>query len=259
MPAPISGAAAPLPKDFITEVRRGNIAGLSIQLIAGHAEEIGTAFTTVAPFGTPQVVDMIPTAQLVGFASTDAKDASPSGDGLRTFLLTGLDDAGNVQTETITLTGQTKTTSANTYTAIHGMTALSVGDEGDNAGTVYCGLDTDTFTAGVPDTVLHAIQAGWNISRTAVYTVPTGKTAYLHKAVFSSGPGKVGTGRVVARMSSALPWLEIFELNEAEATVQIGAPGAPALPAGASIRLDGEVNQTTGTFTFNAILLIEDV
>ena len=101
------------------------------------------------------------TAQTIYCLSTSASDTT-------TLTIEGLDANYNQQSETVTLTGTTAVTAANTYIRVFRMTydATNVGDI------------TARVTSGT-GTVVAKIDAGYAQTLMAVYTIPAGYTGYL--------------------------------------------------------------------------------
>ena len=133
-------------KDYNLEVLRGNVAGHSMVSINCEIETLTTTRITISPNLTTELIDqsgLHATSATVDVASDDANDTS-AGTGLRTLTLIGLDDSGVAQTETITTSGQTEVTSANTYSAIHGWRGLTYGSGNTSAGNIYIGNGTFT-------------------------------------------------------------------------------------------------------------------
>lgn len=160
-------------KDFSFEARRGNVSGVTKTTTIGHANDVGTSLETLMPgAGSISPDALIATPATVKVSSTDANDTS-AGSGARTLLLSGLDSSGVVQTETITLNGQTEVVSVNTYKWIQSFAVTSVGATTWNEGTIWVG--TGTVTAGVPATKLCSAEIGANISAVGAYMVPASK------------------------------------------------------------------------------------
>lgn len=169
-----------LPADYNLEVRKGTVDDGAQYMVAlqGNTTVLGTTRVAISPLSTGGDIDQSSihaAAGTVKVSSSDANDTS-AGTGLRTLTLEGLDGSGNTQSETITMNGQTEVTSANTYTAINRLTALTTGGTYSNEGTVYCG--NGTVTAGVPADKFQTMRIGMNKSATSQYCVPLGKTAY---------------------------------------------------------------------------------
>ena len=100
-------------------------------------------------------------AQTIYCLSTSASDTT-------TLTIEGLDADYNQQSETVTLTGTTAVTTANTYTRVFRMTY-----DASNVGDI-----TARVTSGT-GTVVAQIDAGYAQTLMAVYTIPAGYTGYL--------------------------------------------------------------------------------
>jgi len=243
--------------NYFVSVKQGDVPGIQYLPIAGHNDNVGTSFTTVAPFDSNQIVDTIAAVATVALASTSTDDDS-AGTGLRTLTLIGLDGSGNPQSETLTLNGQTKVVSANTYTAVNGMVGLTAGSGGVNAGTVSVGLGSDTFSSGVPDNdVYHAMEPTWNLSRTAAFRVPTGKDWIPSRVLFVSDSGKTATVRVLAKQPGGI-YITFIEFSGDNATVDLGVSSGNVLPAGTDIRVDGKVSAGSGSIFLAISYILAD-
>ena len=108
----------PVPADYVTEILRGNISGLSMFSAMGERESIGTTLTgedlwrgnQLTPAPTSHI--LIPTPADAGeqmtIVSEDADDdGDPVGTGARTVRIHYCDDAGDAQLEDVTLNGTT--------------------------------------------------------------------------------------------------------------------------------------------------------
>ena len=132
---------------------------------------------------TEQIPTSSTTAFTVTVSSASANDTA-AGTGARTVLLSGLDANWNLQSETITLNGQTGVTSANSYIFVNTLQVITSGSGGTNAGIIYIG--TGTITAGVPATKYVAILAGYGISRSGFFAVPANYNFVLRNGLFKN-------------------------------------------------------------------------
>ncbi len=224
--------------DYNLDVLRGLVSGHAMVEIIGHDDSLSTTRVTLAPTLVTADIDQSgihAVAATVDVASTDAND-DVAGSGLLTLTLAGLDSSGNAQTETITLTGQTEVTSANTYTAIHGFRGLTAGSGKKNAGTIWIG--NGTFTAGVPATKYDAGIIGHNKGSTAYYTVPTGKTLYLRQLIQTMVGSNKEAEVNIESSSDGIFWVTEIEFG-IESGVDFVAPiiSVPGIPAASSVRV----------------------
>ena len=227
--------------DYNLEVLRGNISGHSMVSIFGHDEALTTTRTTVFPTASTANLDqsvISATPALVGVASTDANDTS-AGTGLRTLLLSGLDSSGNEQTETITMNGQTKVDSANTYSAITGTLALTWGSGTQNAGTVWCG--TGSFSSGVPAVLLFAMDIGFNKGLTAYYVVPTGTTLYVRQFTVTLATSNKDVDFYIETSSNGTNWITVANFGlESGAEFHEPILTIPGIAAGMHVRIEAK-------------------
>lgn len=244
-------------KDYRLQVLRGKVSGHSMVPIEGHDDELANTQTTIAPTLASGNIDqsgLTTTPATVDVASTDANDTS-AGTGLQTVTLTGLDSSGDAQSETISMSGQTEVTSANTYSAVHGLRSLTWGAGNTNAGTVWCG--NGTFTAGVPATKYVSMHIGHNVSMTAYYVVPNGKTLYARHLTLQLGTASKDVEFYVEHSSNGINWFteQIFEL-ESGSEFGTSVEDLAGFPAGEHVRIEA-VAATAGSTKVTAILTCE--
>lgn len=110
-------------------------------------------------------------SQVYTITSTAAADASDS-TGARTLEIFGLDSAGALQNETVSLSGTVVITAANSYQMIHRMIVRTAGSGGVNAGTITANANTD-------GNVTAQINAGNNQTLMAIYKIPAGSDGCL--------------------------------------------------------------------------------
>ncbi len=164
-------------RDYFLDVARGVVTfnGVTVKQVNKFGEnqdvDIGTVPETLWSQGALHVP---PTAARThDIASTSAADdGSPGGTGAQTVRVYGLDSSWLEQEEDVTLNGTTNVATANTYTRIFRMKVLTAGSGMTNAGLI-------TATAQTDATVTAAIPIGESQTQMAVWTVPSGKTAYL--------------------------------------------------------------------------------
>jgi hypothetical protein len=180
-------------KDYNLEVLRGNVSGHTMINIRGHDNTVPNG----GPFGLSQgfgdggynfdqsAIDRNATPAVVGVASTDDTNDNSGGTGALTVRVIGLDASGNAQTETVTMNGQTASNTSNTWSAVFQLLVLTTGSNNANTGVIYCG--TGTFTAGIPAVRMLSMSVGFNISLSAYYVVPLGKTLYLRQFIATVG------------------------------------------------------------------------
>lgn len=176
-------------EEFSLQVARGLIPGHSAITVFGYNPDVDTSEESVWPNGG--TVPHPTAASVLKVSSTDAADASPSGTGARTVLITGLNGSFNEVSETIVLNGQTAVNTVNSYLYVNGLTVTSVGSGGANAGDINVG--TGTVTAGVPAVLYDMIAIGYNNRTTGHYCVPAGYTGFLVQGLFTAGQASGST------------------------------------------------------------------
>ena len=176
-------------EEFSLQVARGLIPGHSAITVFGYNPDVDTSEESVWPNGG--TVPHPTAASVLKVSSTDAADASPSGTGARTVLITGLNGSFNEVSETIVLNGQTAVNTVNSYLYVNGLTVTSVGSGGANAGDINVG--TGTVTAGVPAVLYDMIAIGYNNRTTGHYCVPAGYTGFLVHGLFTAGQASGST------------------------------------------------------------------
>jgi hypothetical protein len=176
-------------EEFSLQVARGLIPGHSAITVFGYNPDVDTSEESVWPNGG--TVPHPTAASVLKVSSTNAADASPSGTGARTVLITGLNGSFNEVSETIVLNGQTAVNTVNSYLYVNGLTVTSVGSGSANAGDINVG--TGTVTAGVPAVLYDMIAIGYNNRTTGHYCVPAGYTAFLVHGLFTAGQASGST------------------------------------------------------------------
>ena len=173
-----------LNREWLLDVALGRIDGFSGVTLTGTTFSMGTNLMSVWDETDALIdFDLQTSAATVKVSSTDADDTS-AGDGARTVAVIGLDAAGNAQSETVTMDGQTEVPTIATWSAIDKCIVLTAGGSGHNEGVIWVG--NGLVTTGKPATKYVLVDAALNISHTLVYTVPTAKTACVVAASISS-------------------------------------------------------------------------
>jgi hypothetical protein len=176
-------------ENFSLQVARGLIPGHSVVTVFGYNPDVDTSEESVWPNGG--TVPHPTVASVLKISSTDAADASPSGTGARSVLITGINANYDQVFETVVLSGQTAVNTVNSYLYVNGLTVTSVGSGGANAGDINVG--TGTVTAGVPAVLYDMIAIGYNNRTTGHYCVPAGYTGYLVHGLFTAGQASGST------------------------------------------------------------------
>jgi hypothetical protein len=128
----------------------------------------------------------------------------------------GLDSNYDLVNQTITLSGQTRV--ALTTDLIRVFRMKNVGNT-DLVGNLYCYVNT-AITSGVPDdsTKIRAvISIGNNQTEMALYTVPSGKTAYIRE-LYASTAGGSRTSNYIIKLKIR-PFGQVFQLKHRRAII----------------------------------------
>ena len=162
----------------------------------GKNDSIGTGTTPEDIWHGGGVYTGFPTgsAETLEIASSDANDTS-AGTGARTVKITNLIDSTGAEAAdvTVSLNGTTQVSlGAGTYTRCSRVIVLTAGSGGANAGTLT--LRHTSTTANI----FAVMPIGANQTFILAYTVPLGKTLYLHRinVQMSRLSGAAGTADV---------------------------------------------------------------
>jgi len=240
--------------DFIMEVRKGNIPKHSVTSFVGRNETVGTTFETVWEEGGLYVFPSAG-AQMT-LSSSDANDTS-AGSGLRTSLLTYLDDNWVQQTETITLNGQTGVnTVATDIFRIVSIVGLTAGATGSNEGIVYIG--TGSITAGKPDVVNGLMTIGHNISQHGFFTIPDAQTGFLLSVTQGVDANKDVTNRLSRQTETGLKLLPV-SLTVLSGLDQLFVLTFTPFAAHEDITIESKIPSSTAEVSIIlALLLVDD-
>lgn len=172
-------------KDFILEVAKGNIEGHSLIPLTATSEDVPiNKDVTVWEEPSNTIYTYLSSAATMYINSTDVLDIT------QPILVSGLDSNYNPITGIAVLNGQTQVEVVNivgggaiTFLRVQG-DILNATTSGDNLlGDVYISEST-ALTSGVPTDktkIKGFIMAKHNISRTGVFTIPLGFTAFLYE------------------------------------------------------------------------------
>jgi hypothetical protein len=169
-------------------IAEGNVTGKTYEHKFGNAPDFDQADGVVTVWDGADDGHVNQMAYV--YSSTADIDSISSDSAADTMEITvyGLDASYAEQSETVTLSGQTKVALANNYLRVFRMVNTN---SSDNVGHIYCYVDT-AITAGTPDDptkVRAIIQPGNNQTLMAVYTIPAGKTGYIRDWFASTAGG----------------------------------------------------------------------
>lgn len=153
------------PSDFYFEVAVGNVLNHSTVNKFGRNTDIDNAAEEDIWDGGGVWSEPSAT-QVYTVTSTSANDAT-GGTGARTVQIYGLNSAGALINETISMTGTGVVTLTNSYQMIHRMIVRTAGSGGANAGIIKAVANTD-------GTVTAQIGTGNNQTLMAIYKIPAG-------------------------------------------------------------------------------------
>jgi|DEB0MinimDraft_6_1074348.scaffolds.fasta_scaffold36496_1 hypothetical protein len=195
---------------FELQVSRGQIAYHKPLFKFGNNASVGNSLETIWSEGGLYVYP--PSASVMTVSSSSTADTS-AGTGARTVTVFGLDADYNEISETVTLNGQTAVNTTKSYLRVNRMIVRSAGSGGANAGVIYTG--TGTITSGVPANVYASINGvtGSNQSLMALWTVPSGYTAYLLQYDISNGTTS-NTPAVCKMILAVRPYGEVFQSKD---------------------------------------------
>jgi hypothetical protein len=235
-------------KDFIHEVAAGNVTGSTTVRIAGHSDSVGTNLRTL--YHETNTADLDTDAQYdtpstIKVASTADADNGGTATGALTVRVHGVNSSDALATEDFTLNGQTESAASTTsFKAVHKVEVLTVGSGGSNAGVIWVGTSGATFSSGVPDVKLGAIETGTNLSAICHYLVPTGKKLYIQHIDYQLGDtSKAMNAQLVTYNGTLIQ--EIYDLHTTKEFHSIDHTELGPIAAGTLIRINCNVDSTT--------------
>lgn len=153
----------------VYEIGMGNIPGCMAVRKFGHNTNVGADWETVWSGGG--IYPYLSSAEILKVSSSDADDAAAES-GARILELFGLDGSYGLQSETITLNGQSSIATVKSYLRVYRAIVRSAGSSGWNEGTISVKDNADSIT-------LLAIEPQLNQTLMAIFTVPIACTGYL--------------------------------------------------------------------------------
>lgn len=168
-------ASSPLyTRDLFLEIAKGNISGQKAYIIPGRKNSISS--TVLDDLSQIPGTTVIPDPGGVGLEilSSSVEDGAGTQTGALTVDIEYLDTAGAEQAETLAMNGTTVvTTTATNIDKIQWIHVVTIGSNTTAVGNI-------TLRGLSGGTAFEYIQAGGNQSLSARYTVPTGKTGFIH-------------------------------------------------------------------------------
>ena len=152
-------------------VPKGDVAGVGSVKVVGKNSDIDSGSSPEDVWEGSGIWIEPTVAQIHDIVSDDANDAV-AGTGALSIRVSGLDGSGLEISEVIATNGLTIVTTVNSYNPIHELKVISAGALGINAGNI-------TATAQTDATLQIVILPGDNKSLSAIYKIPSNKTAYM--------------------------------------------------------------------------------
>ena len=229
----------------------------------GHADDIASAtvYASLGNTGGNLLLDYPAAGAEIAIASTDNTDDIAAGDGARSVRVWGTTEEGVEIFEDFTLNGQTKVEGSLLFYRLNAVEVLGSGVDGRNAGGIWVGKATDTFTTGVPTNKYNFVAPALTLGSCGIYTVPAGRRIVFRKlaiTAFGSVAGKVLSTRLECRKKNSNTWAVAYEhhvsdngypINE----LLIADPGmdlrllaiSTASPGSMSVTMIGEIEKET--------------
>ena len=219
---------------FYLQVARNQISFHKSNFKFGFNSDVDDSLETVWAQGG--LYSYLASASVLKVSSSSTADTS-AGTGARTVEIDGLDTNYDEISETVTLNGQTAVNTTNEYLRINRMVIKSAGTGGQNAGVIYAG--TGTVTTGVPANKYATIAIGDNQTVMALWTVPSGYTAYLLQTditVATTQNNKYCTVHLVSRPNG-----EVFQIKDKFVKAESSVHQAYTIPLNFEEKTDIEV------------------
>lgn len=159
----------------------------------GYNTSVGSSYETITDLGTNNLPTSAAVVSVVS-ASTADDDGST---GAEKVEIQGLDANFNLQTEIVTMNGQSAVTTTNTFIRVFRMRVTEAGSGGVNAGNI---------TASISASDVARINANEGQTLMAVYTVPAGKKAYFVKFQGSLSKNQEANFQLRAKVYNSGAW-----------------------------------------------------
>jgi hypothetical protein len=245
---------------FALAVSRGDFTNIECFKVSGDIPEFSQSDNQVdvTSATTPALYTFAAAAETLDIVSTSAADTA-AGTGAQEVTVIGL-IAGYVEaTETIATDGVTPVTTSAAFLRVNDMFVGDVGTGGENAGVI-------TATNSTSGDILSTIGAGNGRALQAIYTVPTGKTAYLgvwdistHTSSGSPATSKECIVMLKQRDSTTKSWIVLRVGGERSDGGHLGGNEVfyEEIPATSDIRVEAEAlgNNTAVAASFELVLV----
>ncbi len=184
---PISSYPPTAAVPYELSVASGSVPGTTAIFRSSYNNSVGTVEATLWPKNTAY--------SFPASATTMTLYSTSTADTTQLVLIEGLNSSHVAISEVLTLNGQTGRNTVNSYYRINGLTVLTDSPVGNIS------VGTGVATAGVPTNTYGYINAGDNISSSAIYTVPAGYTLYITSGSLSAG-SSTGSQTLTAKFYS---------------------------------------------------------
>lgn len=189
------------PSDYLTEVRKGNVSGASLDAVVCRNPAAGTTAEDLWGAGGTMVY---PTAAEAWELVSDNANDTAAGTGMRTVLVQSRDGNGDTQLQTVTMNGTTPVALTGTHFRPAGIFGLTAGSTGYNEGTITL----RSVTGSNPRNVMLPTVGR---SHDTHYTVPAGKTA------------QILTTQILFPKDGSGQFMNMFRTNDADSAWQTGS------------------------------------
>ena len=198
--------------DFYFDVATGDVRGhSSVNKFGGNPDVDSAAVEDIWDGGGTWNEPSI--GQVYTFTSTSADDTA-AGAGARTMEIFGLDSAGALQNETLTLAGTGVVTAVNSYLMIHRMVVRTGLVTATNVGTITANANTD-------GTVTAQINPGNNQTLMAIYKIPADMDGCMLNfyASLLKATGATATVNVIIKVK---PDNEVYQIKHKQGIIKDG-------------------------------------
>lgn len=195
-------------------MRLGLLPGVTRRLLIGDILATNQETTVGGGIDPGEILEFDRSGPFLAIASTSANDSialgpGPAGfPGAQVVLVRYIDANGDEQLQTFNLFGQTKVTLTSPafptpgtpipMQCINFIGVALTGTTETNEGRIYIGRDSDTFTAGKPDTrIWNVVEVARAVNNSIHNMIPAAVTTHLIQITFSSDSTEKNDGLVV--------------------------------------------------------------
>ena len=247
-----------VPRDFLTEVEKGNIPGHELVTIRGHSESIGASEQLIWDIAANYVFPAAATQMNV--SSTDVDDVA-GGNGLWNVTVYGLSFAGAEIDEVVQMNGQNPVGTVGKYFRINRLIGIEGGPFGGNEGTVYIGVGAPA--AGVPSVATYnMIEPTRSLSLCGVYSVPVNHTLILLSGRAGTSDNKLVSFGFASRDNAGLDdevWRHNRHLEVDQQFIYLDAVQTMCQRADIKLLAEAASADTHVNFKYRTILIDNDV